>query len=72
LIRRIAIGSDYKTAMHYIVGQSVLNDTYKIHLIKQNVISVEIWIQSIETSEIVIWKSYNIAMPISIEYNINY
>ena len=34
-IRKISIGPDYKSgAMHYIVGQEVLNGSYKIHLIK--------------------------------------
>ena len=34
-IRKISIGPDYKSgAMHYIVGQPVLNGTYAIHLIK--------------------------------------
>ena len=36
-IRKIAVGPDYKSgAMHYIVGQKVLNDSYSIHLIKHN------------------------------------
>ena len=35
-IRKISIGSDYKSsAMHYLVGQSILNGLYSIHLIKQ-------------------------------------
>jgi hypothetical protein len=34
-IRKISVGPDYKGgAMHYIVGQKVLGDTYEIHLIK--------------------------------------
>ena len=34
-IRKIAVGPDYKSgAMHYIVGQDVLNGTHHIHLIK--------------------------------------
>jgi hypothetical protein len=34
-IRKISVGPDYKGgAMHYIVGQKVLNETYEIHLIK--------------------------------------
>jgi hypothetical protein len=37
-IRKISIGPDYKSgAMHYIVGQPVLNGSYTIHLIKFNV-----------------------------------
>ena len=34
-IRKISVGPDYKGgAMHYIVGQRVLNETQEIHLIK--------------------------------------
>ena len=34
-IRKVSIGPDYKGgAMHYIVGQKVLNETNEIHLIK--------------------------------------
>ena len=37
-IRKISVGPDYKSgAMHYIVGQPVLNGSYTIHLIKFNV-----------------------------------
>jgi len=37
-IRKISVGPDYKGgAMHYIVGQKVLNDTNEIHLIKYDV-----------------------------------
>ena len=34
-IRKISVGPDYKSgAMHYLVGQPVLNGSYSIHLIK--------------------------------------
>ena len=34
-IRKISIGPDYKSgAMHYLVGQKVLNGEYCIHLIQ--------------------------------------
>jgi len=72
-IRKIAIGPDYKGgAMHYIVGQNVLNNQYTIHLIRQdkNDGSIKIWIQ--RDDEIVMWKSFNSTMPISVEYNINF
>jgi len=72
VIRKISIGADYKHAMHYIVGQCVLNDAYVINTIKFNGKCYEIWIQRNETSEIMKWKSYNANMPISIEYNINF
>lgn len=72
VIRKISIGGDYKVAMHYVVGQNVLDNAYIIHLIKFNKKCYEVWIQRIDTKEIMIWKSFNENMPFSIEYNINY
>ena len=70
-IRKISIGPDYKSgAMHYIVGQSVLNGTYTIHLIQHNEEEIKIWIE--RNSEVMLWKSFTESMPISIEYNINF
>ncbi len=71
-IRKISIGSDYKSsAMHYIVGQSVVNRDYLIHLIQQDEDGViKIWIE--KDSEVYLWKSFTVTMPISIEYNINF
>lgn len=72
-IRKISIGPDYKSgAMHYLVGQEVLNGTYKIHLIKyyEDSQSVKIWIE--REDEVMMWKEFNHTMPISIEYNINF
>lgn len=73
-IRKIAVGPDYKGgAMHYIVGQAVLDGTNTIHLIKYNSDKQSIMIYIInEKKEIVIWKEFNHTIPISIEYNINY
>jgi hypothetical protein len=73
-IRKISIGPDYKgSAMHYLVGQKVLNDSYEIHLIKLDVekMSVKIYIIN-DKEEVVLWKEFTSTMPISIEYNINY
>ena len=72
-IRKIAIGPDYKGgAMHYIVGQNVLNNQYIIHLIRHDKKddSIKIWIE--KDDEVVLWKSFTNTMPISIEYNINF
>lgn len=73
IIRKISIGPDYKSgAMHYIAGQSVLNSSYIIHLIKFNKNnSIEIWIES-DNSEVILWKEFTESVPISIEYNINF
>lgn len=73
-IRKISIGPDYKGgAMHYIVGQKVLNDTNEIHLIKYSADSRSVLIYIInQKEEIVLWKEFNSTIPISIEYNINF
>lgn len=73
-IRKISVGPDYKSgAMHYIVGQKVLNDTYEIHLIKfdTNNNSVKIYIIN-EKQEVLLWKEFNSTIPLAIEHNINY
>jgi hypothetical protein len=72
-IRKISIGADYKSnAMHYIVGQKVLGDSHEIHHIKRD-INKYVFIYIInEKKEIVLWKDFNPAIPISIEYNINF
>ena len=73
-IRKISVGPDYKGgAMHYIVGQKVLGDSYEIHIIKYDTknLSLKIYIIN-HLSEIVLWKEFNSTMPISIEYNINF
>jgi len=72
-IRKISVGPDYKSgAMHYLVGQDVLNGSYKIHLIQFDEIkkSFKIWI--IKSNEVVLWKEFTSPIPISIEYNINF
>lgn len=70
-IRKVSIGPDYKGgAMHYIVGQSVLNDTQKIHLIINENNYIRIYIIN-SKDEVVLWKEFNDTIPVSIEYNIN-
>jgi hypothetical protein len=73
-IRKISVGPDYKGgAMHYIVGQKILGDSNEIHLIKYSPNSQSILIYIInQREEIVLWKEFNAAIPISIEYNINF
>jgi hypothetical protein len=73
-IRKISVGPDYKGgAMHYIVGQDVLGETNKIHLIKYNDDrqSFRIYIIN-ENKEVILWKEFNATIPVSIEYNIHY
>jgi len=71
-IRKISVGANYKDAMHYIIGQSVIGGEYEIHLIKfhDEIDSFRIWISNDE-GEILLWKEFK-DMPISIEYNINF
>tara|TARA_R100001510_G_C7607552_1_gene172124 strand:+ start:127 stop:351 length:225 start_codon:yes stop_codon:yes gene_type:complete len=72
-IRKISVGPDYKSgAMHYLVGQEVLNGSYRIHLIQvdRNKQSFKIWI--IKDKEVVLWKEFTSDVPVSIEYNINF
>lgn len=70
-IRKISIGSDYKSnAMHYIVGQNVLGGSYHILHILYDFDSYKIWI--IKGDEVVLWKEFKNTLPISLEYNINF
>jgi len=73
-IRKISIGPDYKgSAMHYIVGQKVLGETNSIHLIKFDPETGDVKIYIInEKEEVMLWKSFNQNMPVSIEFNIDY
>ena len=73
-IRKVSVGPDYKSgAMHYIVGQEVLNGNYIIHLIKHDTDSnsIKLWIVNVD-KEVVLWKEFSSTMPISMEYNINF
>ena len=73
-IRKVSVGPDYKSgAMHYIVGQEVLNGNYIIHLIKHdnNSNSIKLWIIN-PNSEVILWKEFSSTMPVSMEYNINF
>ena len=71
-IRKISIGQDYKTAMHYIVGQSVLNGEYTIHLIKvSDMGGAKVFIIS-KSNEVLLWKEFSSSMPMSFEYNISF
>jgi hypothetical protein len=73
-IRKISVGPDYKGgAMHYIVGQNVLGDTNEIEciLFDKDKRSIKIFIRN-EKNETTLWKEFNFAIPVSIEYNINF
>jgi hypothetical protein len=73
-IRKIAIGPDYKGgAMHYLMGQKVLDSTHEIHLIKFNALknSFEVYVIN-SNQEVFLWKEFTQTMPIVVEYNINF
>lgn len=73
-IRKVSIGPDYKGgAMHYIVGQKVLNESHEIHLIKFDTSSGSVKIYIInEKNEVMLWKEFTHTVPVSIEFNIAY
>lgn len=72
LIRKISVGPDYKSAMHYLLGQEVLGGNYKIHLIKveDKSNSIQIWVE--RNNEVMLWKHFSQTVPLSVEYNINF
>lgn len=71
MIRKISVGSDYKTAMHYIVGQKVMQDQFIIHNIENTSDGFKVWIEN-SSKEVMAWKFFNFTMPVSIEYNIEF
>lgn len=72
-IRKISVGPDYKSAMHYMVGQKILNDTNEIYHIRYDdkKSSIKIFIIN-KKSEVVLWKEFTQSIPISIEFNIDF
>ena len=71
-IRKISIGSDYKTdAMHYSVGQQVYGGhEISYILLDEQVKSYNIFIK--KNNEVLPWKKFNSNMAISIEYDLEY
>ena len=72
IIRKISVGSDYKSAMHYLVGQEVLGGNHTIHLIDYNDDTGTYVIYIQKEDEVFLWKEFNANIPVSVEYNINY
>jgi hypothetical protein len=70
-IRKISIGIDYKSSMHFVSGQNVLGDSYIIDvIIKNDDGSFDIWIK--KNGEVVKWKTFGNTVPIIIEYKIDF
>jgi|TARA_R110000803_G_scaffold25234_6_gene60300 hypothetical protein len=72
IIRKISIGEDYKSSMHYITGQEILGGKYKIHLIYLDDDSLSYKILVEKEQEVYLWKEFNNNMPVSVEYNMNF
>jgi len=67
-IRKISVGSDYKNAMHYIVGQEVLGGSYLIDSINFEEKGYSVWVK--KNGEVVKWKEVT-NTPVMVEYNLN-
>jgi len=71
IIRKIAVGTDYKNAMNYVVGQSVLDGSHIVHqIVSDKDGAILIYIE--KDREILLWKKFTYSMPVSIEFNINF
>ena len=70
LIRKISIGRDYKdNAMHYQIGQEVYGNNVITNILEKDT-DYEIYIK--KNKEVLLWKSFNKNMGISVEYNLDY
>ena len=70
VIRKISIGRDYKdNAMHYQIGQEVYGNHVITNILEKDT-DYEIYIK--KNKEVLLWKSFNKNMGISVEYNLDY
>tara|TARA_R110002051_G_scaffold46082_1_gene92706 strand:- start:672 stop:893 length:222 start_codon:yes stop_codon:yes gene_type:complete len=70
LIRKISVGRDYKdNAMHYQIGQEVYGNHIITNILEKSTY-YEIYIE--KNKEVLLWKSFNKNMGISVEYNLDY
>jgi hypothetical protein len=74
LIHKISVGADLKNAMHYIVGNKVVNNRAVIETIlyDKETGNTSIYIKDIEREEILLWKTFNKNIPITYESDINF
>jgi hypothetical protein len=70
-IRKISVGTDPLKAMHYQVGSSVMNGTHEIQSIEHTEFGFDIWVKN-GANEIMVWKTVNQHMPLTIEHNIEF
>ena len=68
-IRKISVGTDYKNAMHYIVGQDVMGGTYSISYIVSDKGGYGVWIKN-RKGESVQWKFFD-NIPCVIEFDLD-
>ena len=75
-IRKIAVGPDYKQAMHYVVGNGVLGDSHSVcEILKELDADGDImyYVYITDGSVIKRWKAFNKrTTPVQVEYNINF
>ena len=70
VIRKISIGSNYKTdAMHYSVGQEVYGGHTICHIIEEES-KFSIYIK--KQDDVLPWKDFNKNMAVSLEYDLQY
>jgi hypothetical protein len=69
LIRKISIGPDLKTAMHYQVGTKVSGNSKEISDIIKEDKFFDIYVREIDEDVKMIWKSFNIDSVSHIEYD---
>lgn len=72
MIRKISIGLDIvSSAMHFYVGQEVLDKSYVISRIERcDDGSYKLWL--LRGDETFVWKEFNANLPITVEYNIQF
>lgn len=70
LIRKISIGPDYKTAMHYSVGQVVYGGHEIVDIVEESNGAHVIMIE--KNKEVKRWKTFNKNVAISTEDNLDY
>ncbi len=81
IIRKISIGVDLKSAMHYSVGQTFTivdgdsREEVSICLIipnKKNKEYIDIYAKKTKTNETYVWKSVTKSTPHTFEYDLNF
>ena len=68
-IRKISVGSDYKNAMHYIVGKPAMGGSHTIHEIVKDNDGYGLWVRN-DNGEVFQWKFFE-ALPCVIEFDID-